>query len=215
MKQNPKQPSWNEFVDSMKEFYKPTENPTLTNYHFRQIMQREKETFPAFCNRVMKEVKHCSFNCQHNDCTASTIAARDQIVIGNTIREDALKKSWDLDTVRREGMKMESVARGGAEISGELINRLGRYSYSNIKKKTQTPSSEKRACYNCGMNITGSIIKHREICPAKEGECHNCHKKGHFSKVCRSSKSKTVQHIDTNTNYLTSSNTDVSLELEK
>lgn len=130
--------TWEKFTQRMKDFYKPTENPTLQNYHFRAISQPENETFTAFCNRVMKEAKHCNFNCESLTCTAEEIAIRDQIIIGTreqSIREEALKKSWDLKTLRKEGMQMESAARGGAEMSCEAVNKLGKYSYSNIKKK--------------------------------------------------------------------------------
>lgn len=177
---------WDDFIASMKDFYKPTANPTLTNYHFRQLVQRDNETFPAFCNRVLKEVKHCNFNCHHANCSAEIIAARDQIVIGtsdSSIRESALKKSWDFDTLRKEGMKMESAARGGAEIAGESLNRLGKYSYRNTQNTKH--DTQKRTCYNCGATINGSIMKHKEQCPARGVKCHKCDKKGHYGKVCR------------------------------
>ena len=88
----------------------------------------------------------------------------DQIVIGtsdNNISESALKKSWNLETLCKEGMKMESAARGGAELAGETLNRLGSYSYRNIQNtKTHTP---KRSCYNCGTTINGSLSLARKI----------------------------------------------------
>ena len=105
------------------------------NYHFRAPSQTENETFPGFCNRVLKEAKHCVFKCSGAECTAEDIAIRYQIIIGtreNAIREEALKKSWDLNTVRREGMKMESAASSDAEIA---VNKLDKYLYQNIKKK--------------------------------------------------------------------------------
>ena len=71
---------------------------------------------------MQKEVKHSQFKCELADCSAEETAVRDQIVIDlheNNIREKVLKKSWDLKTLHEEGMKMESAARGGAEISTE------------------------------------------------------------------------------------------------
>ena len=103
--------TWEVFIDTMQTYYKPTENPTLKNFHFRSLTQHTSETFPAFCNRIDKEAKHCHFKCNSDDCTAENTAVRDQIVIGthnNSIREEALKKSWDLTTLRTEGMKLES-----------------------------------------------------------------------------------------------------------
>ena len=69
--------TWKDFVDAMKEYYKPTQNPTLKNFKFRELTQAENETFPAFCNRVEKEARHCYFKCKHNECNADEITTRD------------------------------------------------------------------------------------------------------------------------------------------
>lgn len=104
-------PTWENFKTKMKEYYKPSENPTLKNYKFREMMQGNNETFPGYCNRVKREAKHCNFKCAHADCTAEDTAIRDPIVIytmNYDIREDALQKSWNLNTLYNEGMKLES-----------------------------------------------------------------------------------------------------------
>jgi hypothetical protein len=78
---NRKAATWEIFKTKMKEFYKPTENTTLTNFYFRQLSHNKDETFTSFCNRVESESKHCQFKCQSDDCTAEATAIRDQIVI--------------------------------------------------------------------------------------------------------------------------------------
>ena len=143
------------------------------------MSQSDEETFTTFCNKVTKKAKHCNFNCESRTCTAEETAIRDQIIIGTreqSIRQEALKKSWDLKNLRKEGMQMESAARGGAEMSGEAVNRLGKYSYANIKKskaveKGPQYNQQRRTCYNCGYSVTGSIIKHKEQCPARLSKC--------------------------------------------
>ena len=118
-----KNAQWKDFVETMSAFYKPTENITLKHFHFRSNIQKDGETFIAFCNRVLLEAKHYNFK-----CTAEDTAVQDQTIIGlksNNICQEALKKSWDLDTLRREGMKMKSATRGGAEINGEDIYKMG------------------------------------------------------------------------------------------
>ena len=71
--------TWTLFQQYMRAYYKPTENSTLKNFHFRDIRQGPEETFTAFCSR---EAGHCSFKCAHATCTAEETATRDQIVIG-------------------------------------------------------------------------------------------------------------------------------------
>lgn len=149
--------TWTEFKTLLRTCYKPTENLTLKNFHFRALTQEPQETFPAFCNRIQKEARHCQFKCKHDDCTAAETSVRDQIVIGtheDSIREEALKKSWDLQTLRQEGMKMESAAKGGAEISSGTVNKLGKYSFTRIrsnKEKDETKTDTKElTCFNCG-----------------------------------------------------------------
>ena len=123
-----KNAQWKDFVETMSAFYKPTENITLKHFHFRSNIQKDGEMFIAFCNRVLLEAKHYNFKCTAESCTAEDTAVQDQTIIGlksNNICQEALKKSWDLDTLRREGMKMKSATRGGAEINGEDIYKMG------------------------------------------------------------------------------------------
>ena len=196
---------WREFKNIMETFYQPTANLTLTNYQFRYLTQSASETFPSFCNRVETEAKSCSFKCTHLDCSAETTAIRDQIVIGtiNTkIREEALLRSWNLATLRTEGMKIESACRGDAEISGDkgAVNKVGKYSFSNLKnrksesKKYSESEQRSTCCFNCAEYFKGPAFKHKEVCKAKDHRCRLCGRKGHLPKCCRSVKQ--VDHSD-------------------
>ena len=196
--------TWDVFKAKMQEYYKPTENLTLKNFQFRALAQEKDEAFIAFCNRVEKEAKHCGFKCGNADCTAESTAVRDQIVIGiscDDIREEALKSSWDLVNLRKEGMRLESAAKGASEISGDpRVNRVGKYSFKNTKKKDSTKPEKKEriaGCFFCG--ITGprqDILAHAKLCPAKSSVCSKCSKKGHYAKVCPGERStKDVQPV--------------------
>ena len=132
---------WDDFLQEMRQYYKPTENSTLKNYHFRDLSQGLEEAFPGFCNRIEREAKHCSFKCDDVACTAEQIAIRDQIIIGthnDKIREKPLMECWDMSTLRKEGMRMESASRGGAEIGGEMVNKVGKYSFKQTKTRQNT-----------------------------------------------------------------------------
>ena len=60
----------------MKKYYKPNENLTLKNFHFRSLTQDTKETFLAFCNRKQKEARHCQFKCKRADCSSEETAVK-------------------------------------------------------------------------------------------------------------------------------------------
>ena len=158
------------------------------------------------CNRVALEAKH--FNCESPQCTAEETAVRDQINIGlkdNEIRQEALKSSWDLESLRKDGTKIESVSCGEAEISGENrdIFKLGPYSYRNMQdrqnlndqqhKRTKKSTSNPMQCYNCGNNLNNSIIKHKSSCLARNSKCYNCQITLHFRKFCKNKDIKKIE----------------------
>ena len=122
--------------------------------------------------------------CECNECNADEIATRDQIVIGTTnnmIREKALLKSWDLQKLRTEGMKIESASKGGAEIAGGSLYKLGKYSYKNIKTtapnhQVSDKTKKELDCYFCDQTIN-NLKPHRDKCVGRKSTCSICNKK--------------------------------------
>ena len=182
--------TWKHFVDQMQAYYKPTENSTLGNYEFRQLHQNRGEAFHAFCNRIEKEGKTCTFcECDKDSaCTSTANAVRDQIVIGTDmekIRERALLKGWNLENLRKEGMKMESASRGEDSMSSGSINKVGAYSFTNLRNQRENPNNQaagntsgKKQCYRCGEKFSKN---HMQSCRATSAKCGKCHKVGHFA----------------------------------
>ncbi len=181
-----KEATWTQFKDVMQTYYRPTENLTLKHFKFRSLCQEKGETFIAFCNRVENEAKHCQFHCESTNCTALSTAVRDQIVIGissEEIREEALKNAWELGLLRKEGMRLESAAKGASEISGEgKINKVyGKYSRKNQNNRRPDSSNKPKptACFFCGL--TGNkqdILIHAKQCTARSSVCTNCNRTG-------------------------------------
>ena len=97
--------TWDHFLKKLWSYYKPTGNPIIQNFEFRQLVQIKNETFSAFCYR---RGKTCTFCKCDSDCSAEEYAIRDQIVIGTTnenIRERAMIKNWNLAELRHKGTK--------------------------------------------------------------------------------------------------------------
>ena len=82
-------------------------------------------------------------------------------------------------------MKLESAARGEAEISGGAVNRIGKYSFSNLKRNKRPEPTAGTACFNCGESFRGPAFKHNQQCRAKDHKCKLCSKLGHLEKYCR------------------------------
>lgn len=80
----------------MRNYYRPTENPNLMNFHFGALTQENNKAFHTFCNKVMKEAKQCHIKCHNEDCIAEDVKTSDQVITGlknTTTCEDTLKKS--------------------------------------------------------------------------------------------------------------------------
>ena len=149
--------TWENFKTTMEGFYRPTENSTLNNYQFRSLVQQDSETFASFCVRVEKEAKGCTFKCNHADCSAESIAVRDQIIIGTTsskIREDALLKSWNLGTLRTEGIKLESACR--KEDSSHEIYEVDIFKVNSTGTEFKT-KNHKNKDFTVEVMVNGSI----------------------------------------------------------
>ncbi|CAB4023368.1 Hypothetical predicted protein [Paramuricea clavata] len=115
---------------------------------------------------------------------------RAKIIIGTThdrIREEALKNSWDLQQLRKEGMRIESATKGLEELNNENpVNKMGKYSFKNMKKKPE--AGKPRSYYYCGQDIKTSVIAHLKSCRARTNKCNFCDAIGHYEIVCRKKK---------------------------
>ena len=154
--------TWDYFLQKLRSYYKPTENPIIRNFEFRQLVQAKNETFSAFCNRVEAAGKACTFCECNSDCSAVEYAIRDQIVIGTTsknIRQKAMIKNWKLAELCQKGMKYESAAAGEEKISGCDVNKVGAYSYQRMKTEKTKLSTKK--CCRCGSPFS---TKHKKEC---------------------------------------------------
>ena len=98
-----------------------------------------------------------------------------------------------------EGMHMESAAKGGAEMAVEAVNRIGKYSYKNMRSNPkQLINKQELTCYNCGFNVAVTHIKRhiRQECTARASKCKKCGKTGHFARVCKQRLPEDVQQIE-------------------
>jgi hypothetical protein len=99
-------------------------------------------------------------------------------------------------------MQVESVHKSGAELAGDSIRQVGKYSSKQNKKQ---PAKQK--CYCCGETIT-NIKQHSDNhCRGIQNQCSKCQKIGHLPQVCKSAPVNRMNNIqdepddDTNSTY--------------
>ena len=149
---------------------------------------------------------------------------RDRIVLG--IREDDLRKklisqgnNLTLTTAVRLCRSHELTSATIRSMSGasnqptidavkakkhpeqSKLATKGRLHYDNKPGSNQHRVSERFGTSNNGHKCSwcGRTPNHnKDLCPAKDVECRNCGKRGHFSRVCRSKRIHEVKEVDDN-----------------
>ena len=124
--------SFTTLIEKMRTRYTPNTNKVRNHYMYHRLKQKPSETFDDWVHRVQTVAAQCDFRCNGN-CTVHDVLVRDQIITGTTntnIRDEALKKQWDLATLIKEGRIIESGAVAASDLkkenAGHNINRTKR-----------------------------------------------------------------------------------------
>ena len=153
--------------------------------------QEGGESVDTFITALYSLAEHCGYSELHDEMI------RDRIVVG--IRNSALSEKLQLDPrltldsaisqVRQsEAIKQQqTLLRGGkpdTPVGAVHKGRGGPRAYRG-SGSYNTPTSHKQpqdVCPWCGRRPAHSKAQ----CPAKDQLCNNCHKRGHYKSVCRS-----------------------------
>ena len=203
-------------MDKLEEFFKVRRNVIFERARFNRRDQLPGETAEAYITALYSMIDACEYDERFKD-----EMLRDRLVVG--IRDKALSERLQMDadlkletaktSIRQreavkeqhglllqgaEGTKTNPICvdsiRHGTSDRSSLHNKQGDSS-SQWKparrghNKKNRHSQEGAACTRCGRRP----IHGRQQCPAKDAECHRCHKKGHFSTQCRT---KDVRNVD-------------------
>ena len=158
---------------------------------FNRRIQEGGESVDTFITALYSLAEHCGYSELHDEMI------RDRIVVG--IRNSALSEKLQLDPrltldsaisqVRQsEAIKQQQpLLRGGkpdTPVGAVHKGRGGPRAYRG-SGSYNTPTSHKQpqdVCPWCGRRPAHSKAQ----CPAKDQLCNNCHKRGHYKAVCRS-----------------------------
>lgn len=160
-------------------------NVIFERARFNKRNQEPGESVESFITAVHSLAEQCDFGALKEDLI------RDHIVVG--IRDAKLSESLQLDAdltvvkaitkVKQSAAvkKQQPILRGAEQPIGhiEAIHKKEKRSQKTPKMKTEKQS------FGCGR--CGNIKNHPwKDCPARDGDCRRCHRKGHFAKKCKS-----------------------------
>ena len=171
-------------------------------------LQQEKEGVMSFIEDLQKRADICSFGDLRDQMVHSQIVpglcdsqlrrrlmANDNSTLDQVIAE---AKSAEITKQHDQILQSNPTAADLSEIKDindkrVLNHRRGRHKFrkgKNVKDDDRSKHNVQKLCYKCGAQPSHPP----NHCPAKDVTCSACKKKGHFAKVCRSSKR--VQSVD-------------------
>ena len=162
---------------------------------FNQRVQRENEPVDAFITDLYTLAQHCNYGGLHEEMI------RDRIVVG--LRDKALSEKLQLESdltlekavsqARQKELvhQQQDVLRPKGQ---QVIGSVDRIRFNNSTEKAKFPTkvqqtTRPKANYsnqNCGQ--CGGKSHRRSECPTRDSICNACKKRGHWKKVCRSTK---------------------------
>lgn len=172
-------PKYKEVVKKLDEYFKPKYHAIFGRYKFWRLKSEPHDTL----NDVILKIKDAAECCKFGSTAAESqdIAMTDKLLmlVPQEIKEKLLQKtelSFDeaIKIVQaHEATKFQASFLSNSTTEPE-INRLNH----NVR-------NDYKYCNRCGSknHQTGA-----SSCKAKDSQCHNCGKRGHYSRVCMSKK---------------------------
>ena len=172
-------------LKKLEEYFVPQRNETIKRHIFFTRGQLEGENFDNF----FTELKKLSMDCEFGQLRDSLI--RDRIICGlyDNKLKDRLLREPNLTLVQCVNMcraaELAGEQRKVLEPESGLVGAIGDMK-GRDKVRVSYGSDNGRNCWRC----EGSHPKWN--CPAYHKVCGKCHKKGHYTKVCRFKKVNVV-----------------------
>ena len=217
--------TYDEAVECLTNIYDKPKNEIFARHLVATRRQQSGESLDQFVQALKILSKDCNFKAMTAE-EARDSYVRDAFINGinsSMIRQRLLEnKSLDLKTAFEQARTLEMAqTQSQSYVTSENVTAsisdppAEENSTNSISENLNAAIPNREKCQYCGYN------KHsRWKCPASNAHCHKCGTKGHFSKVCISSKRATSAALPTlamicsGTVYNNLSKTIVDVQLE-
>lgn len=193
--------SYADAIKTLKDAFDKPKNEIFARHCLATHRQQPGESIDTFLQSLRTRAKDCNFQAVSAEKYLEE-SIRDAFITGllsQHIRQRLLENSQlDLSTAVSQARALEMAQSNSEKYPQGSSVTYATSSDNSLTNNAQclTPNSSMTAamtnqkCFFCGNT------RHpRASCPARDAVCHNCNKKGHFSKVCKASKSKQVSAV--------------------
>ena len=193
--------------EAFQAFFIVAKNVIYERARFNMRKQEENESVDSFVTALYTLSEHCDYGALHNELI------RDRIVVGladiKLSERMQMDKDLTLDKAINMARQSEEIKRQQTSLRGDTcakearsVDRVafkGKQQYQKKpipraqKERGKYVNSEKsKQCRKCGKSPSHPPSQ----CPANDITCRGCGKKGHYQRVCLSSKTVNVVEED-------------------
>jgi hypothetical protein len=174
-------------LERLREFFLEDHPSFLCRHLFQECVQSQGESFKIWWTKKQAKAKECNLDKVNKDEMMMLEVIRG--VSDPKLRERFLQEkdptlSSLVGIAGRWQMACDVQSVLGIDDAHNRKAAAANYKARQAAKWQQERPQSVETCPQCGGR--GNKMHSREQCPAKEAECFECHKVGHYGQVCRS-----------------------------
>ena len=177
-----------------KDHFKGKVTLVFERTQFVRRLQQDKEPVMAFIEDLQKRADLCAFGELRDQMVHTQIVAglrdsqlRRRLMANDDLTLDqVIAQAKSAEITKQQDQILQNNASTSVDVSEVHDKKFQqpKQSYPKTKKKSSAKTQTQKPCYKCGTQPSHPPYR----CPAKDVTCNLCKKKGHYAKVCKSSK---------------------------
>jgi hypothetical protein len=187
---------YEDVVRKLHTYFNPKKNIIFEGHVFRNLKQFDGEKTVEFVTRLRMAARFCEFGERTEREIIGQIAQNGSAEwLSRKILEQEKEPTLEAVIAMATAKELSSAQSKEMRAKQESVNNIAeRSKRSNWQSKSRS-SGGGEICGNCGR------AKSHEVCPARDKDCKECGRIGHFAQVCRSKGKQITQRPGTHSNH--------------